>query len=93
MPSSLLWRYLPAHILTNVIYVFYYTLLGRGKVLWKAKWDAARGLRRALAKRRIVQQDRRVSHADLLCRMERGWMQPYLLGVRLRRALAETKEH
>jgi GT2 family glycosyltransferase len=93
MPAPLFWRYVPAHILANMIYVFYYTLRGRGKVLWKAKWDAVRGLRTALAKRRLVQKERRVSPADLLCRMERGWMQPFLLGVRLRRALAETKEN
>lgn len=93
MPSRLFWKYLPAHILANMIYVCYYTLLGRGRVLWKAKWDALRGLRKALAKRRIIQKDRRVSHAELLGRMERGWMQPYLLGVRLRRALANSKEN
>jgi GT2 family glycosyltransferase len=93
MPSGLFWRYLPAHIIANIIYVFYYTLLGRGRVLWKAKWDAVRGLPKALAKRRNIQNDRRASNADLLCLMQRGWLQPYLLGYRLRRVLAASKEN
>lgn len=93
MPTALLWRYLPAHILANLIYVIYYTLWGRGKVLWKAKWDALRGLPRAFKKRRNIQADRRISNTDLLRLMERGILQPYLLGYFLRRALAAyTKE-
>lgn len=91
MPSGLLWRYLPAHILANLIYVLYYTLLGRGKVLWKAKWDAVSGLSKALHKRRNIQRNLRASNADLLCLMQRGWLQPYLLGYRLRRLLADSK--
>jgi GT2 family glycosyltransferase len=94
MPSALLWRYLPAHLIANLVYVIYYTLRGRGKVLWKAKWDALRGLPKALKKRRQIQKTKRVSNTDLLCMMERGAFKPYLLGYYLRRALAESaKEH
>jgi GT2 family glycosyltransferase len=92
MPLALFWKYLPAHIMANVIYVAYYTLLGRGKVLWKAKWDALRGLPNALKKRQKIQSNRRVSNADLLSTMERGWLQPYLLGYHLRRALASSQK-
>jgi GT2 family glycosyltransferase len=93
MPSTLLWRYLPAHIAANLIYVLYYTLRGRGKVLWKAKWDALHGLPKALEKRREIQKNKRVSDTDLLGIMECGWLKPYLLGFHLRRALAgSTKE-
>jgi len=87
MPSVLFWKYLPAHILANLIYVSYYTLQGRGKVLWRAKWDALRGLPKALEKRRKIQDSRQVSNTDLLHMMERGLLQPYLLGYHLRRAL------
>jgi len=90
MPSALLWRYLPAHFLANLIYVIYYTLRGRGKVLWKAKWDALRGLPKALKKRQKIQKTKRVSNTDLLCVMERGVLKPYLLGYHLRRVLAES---
>jgi GT2 family glycosyltransferase len=93
MPATLFWRYLTAHILANLIYVIYYTLQGRGKVLWKAKWDALHGLPKALVKRQKIQKTRRVSNTDLLCAMERGWLKPFLLGFQLRRVLASsTKE-
>jgi GT2 family glycosyltransferase len=90
MPTTLFWKYLPAHILANVIYVSYYSLLGRGNVLWKAKWDAIQRLPMALKKRRKIQRERRISNRDLLRVMERDWLQPYLLGRRLRRALAQS---
>jgi GT2 family glycosyltransferase len=90
MPTTLFWRCLPAHIMTNVIYVSYYALLGRGKVLWKAKWDAIKGLPLALKKRQKIQKERRISNKDLLAVMERGWLQPYLLARHLRRALAQS---
>ncbi len=93
MPSVLFWKYLPAHLLANLIYVIYYTLRGRGKVLWKAKWDALRGLPKALGKRRKIQNSRQISNTNLLRVMQRGFLQPYLLGYSLRRALAKyTKE-
>jgi GT2 family glycosyltransferase len=92
MPAALFWRYLPAHIVANLIYVIYYTLQGRGKVLWKAKWDALRALPKALEKRQKIQDDRRVSNTYLLSVMEGGWLQPYLLGYHLRRILATSKK-
>ncbi len=90
MPTSMLWRYLPAHLMANFIYLIYYTLQGRGKILWKAKWDAIRGLPEALKKRRAIQNTRRVSNATLLKSMQRGLLQPYLLGYHLRRALKDA---
>ena len=89
MPSPLLWKYLPAHIFANIVYLANYTLRGHRKVLWRAKWDALRGLPKVLKKRRQIQKLRRVSNADLLQAMERGWLQPYLLGYQLRRVFAD----
>ena len=91
MPASMLWRYLPVHIMANLIYLIYYTLRGRGKVLWKAKWDAIKGLPKALKKRSIIQRTRRISNRDLLASMQHGWLQPYLLGYHLRRALKNSQ--
>ncbi len=90
MPTAMFWRYLPAHFMANLIYVLYYTLQGRGKVLWKAKWDAIMGLPKALKKRKDIQSTRRVSNGELLASMEHGWLQPYLLGYHLRRALKKS---
>lgn len=87
MPSSMLWFHLPGHLIANFIYLVYYTLRGRGKVLLKAKWDAIVGLPKVLKKRRIIQSSRRISNKDLFHLMQHGWLQPYLLGIQLRKAL------
>lgn len=84
MPSAMLWRYLPAHVMANLIYLFFYTLRGRGRILWQAKWDALIGLQTAIKKRQAIQRRRRVDMITLANSMERGWLQPYLLGYRLR---------
>jgi len=93
MPSGLLWKYMFAHIVANIIYLANYTLRGRGRALWKAKTDAVRGLSKALKKRRDIQAQRKVADGELLKVMEHGWLQPYLLGYHLRRVLAATPKN
>lgn len=90
MPSAMFWLYFPEHLLANIIYLIYYTVQGRGKVLWKAKWDAVMGLPAILKKRRVIQSTRRVSSRDLLSLMQKGWLQPYLLGYHLRHTLKNS---
>ncbi|MFH1907561.1 MAG: glycosyltransferase family 2 protein [Chloroflexota bacterium] len=85
MPSALLWEALPAHLMANFIYQVNYTLRGRGGVLLRAKKDALRGLSRALRKRQEIQKTRKASSVELLSIMERGWLQPYLLGYHIRK--------
>jgi len=85
MPSALLWRALPVHLMANFIYQLNYTLRGRGGILLKGKMDALRGLPRALRKRQEVQMSRRVSNRELFHVMERGCLQPYLLGYTIRK--------
>lgn len=92
MPPSMFWGYLPAHLIANFIYATYYTFQGRGKVLWKAKWDAIKGLSKAIKKRQGIQSTRRISNEDLRGYMQRGWLQPYLLGYHLRRALKNSRK-
>ena len=92
MPTGLLWRYLPAHIIANLIYVIYYTIRGRGKVLWRAKWDALCRLPKVLKKRKEIQKIRKVTDRELLHIMEHGWLQPFLLGYRLRRVLTSSQK-
>jgi GT2 family glycosyltransferase len=86
MPSELLWRTLLAHLMANIIYSVSYTLRQRGRVVFKAKMDALRGLSRALLKRREIQKTRRVNSVELMSTMEHGWLQPYLLGHHIRKA-------
>src|SRR5215216_719644 len=91
MPLKMFWLHLPEHIIANIIYVLYYSLRGRGRVLWKAKWDAILGLPMALRKRRTIQGNHRISNRDLVKHMQRGLLQPYLLGYNLRKALKNNK--
>lgn len=84
MPTRLLWRYLFAHLVANVIYVVTYSLRGRGRTLWRAKMDALRGLARARQKRREIQSRRSATNGELIRVMEKGWLQPYLLEYHLR---------
>jgi GT2 family glycosyltransferase len=90
MPSGMFWVYLLEHLIANIIYVLYYVLRGRGKVLLKAKYDALKGLSAARKKRDTIQKRNRAASSDLLKRMERGWLQPYLLGYQLRKSLKKT---
>jgi GT2 family glycosyltransferase len=84
MPSKLFWLHLPEHVAANLIYVLYYALRGRGKILVKAKFDALTGLAKILNKRKEIQRKRKLSSHEIKSRMERGWSKPYLLGYRLR---------
>jgi GT2 family glycosyltransferase len=85
MPSALLWEALPSHLMANLIYQLYYTLRGRGSILLKARKDVLRGISRALRKRREIQKTRKAGNLELLRMMERGWLQPYLLGYHVRK--------
>ena len=61
MPGVLLWLLLPLHILTNIMAVVWCQFGGRGAIAARAKYDAVRGLPRTWAKRRHIQQRRRVA--------------------------------
>ncbi len=83
----MLWKYLPSHLLANLIYPVYFSLQPPGKSIWRGKWDAIKGLKRALQKRRKIQSRRSVSIDELERIMEHGMMKPYKLGVQLRQVL------
>ena len=90
MPSALLWEALPAHLMANFIYQVYHILRGHGSILWKAKMEALHGFPKALSKRRKIQKTRQVGNVELLQTMERGWLQPYLLGYHIRKIRRST---
>ena len=78
------------HFVANMIYLLYYSIQGRGKVLLIAKRDAILGLPKALKKRKSIQKNRKTADRYLLENMQHGWLQPYLLGYKLRRILKQT---
>jgi GT2 family glycosyltransferase len=84
MPGWLFWKYLPAHILANLVFLIYYTFQGKAACIWRAKWHAILGLPRAIKKRRFIQKNRHISLQEISDVMERGWLKPYIQEFRTR---------
>lgn len=78
MPTRLFWRYLPQHILLNLVSIIYYAFKGRGLILGKAKYDACKQLGNVLKKRKLVQSKRRASDDEIRQFMLGGLFVPYL---------------
>jgi GT2 family glycosyltransferase len=78
MPAPLLWWYLPQHLAWNLAACGRYLARGQGRVVWKSKLDALRGLPAVWRKRRQAQAGRCVSVWRLRGKMARGWFRPYL---------------
>jgi GT2 family glycosyltransferase len=77
MPWPLFWLYLPQHILLNLISLAWFSLRGQARVIFKAKWDALKGLPRILRERKKVQSKRRVSAWELRRVMVKNLFRPY----------------
>jgi GT2 family glycosyltransferase len=73
MPGPLLALYWPHHLLLNLASLAWFTARGQGRAVWRAKWDALRGLPRVLRQRREIQQRRRVGSRELRRVMVGGW--------------------
>ncbi len=63
MPNSLMRKTFCIHIFYDFMSFLYFVFNGKGSVFVKAKWDAIRGLKKALKKRKQVQNSARV-HAE-----------------------------
>ena len=58
MPGVLFWLLLPAHIVTNIVTIIWFSLRGQSKIIYKAKRDAFFGIRHMWKKRRDIQKKR-----------------------------------
>ena len=85
MPGSLFWKYLPFHLLANLVFLAYYTLHARARAVWRAKLDALLGLPAAIRRRRKLQHLRVVTPGEIDSVLDHGWLSPYTLGVHRRR--------
>lgn len=65
MPGVLFWLFLPLHIVANLASVLVLTLRGQGKVVWRAKRDAIKGLPAMWKKRQVIQSKRVASIKDI----------------------------
>jgi len=84
MPGALFWLYLPFHILANFIFFLKYIIKGRGKVIFKAKIDALKVLRKMWRKRRNILCEQRASISEINILLDKNLMVPYLQGRKLR---------
>jgi len=77
MPIGLLIRYLPEHLLLNLVSIVYFASHGHARTIARAKWHAVLGLPRIWRERRTVQASRTAT-ADAIRRvMNRGLITPY----------------
>ena len=80
MPGHLVWQYLPAHLLANLIFLFYYSVSGQAKPIWRAKWDALKGLPKIFRMRRKIQILSKVHPNEIKQVLDHHLLSPYLLG-------------
>ena len=77
MPFPLFWLFLPIHIGTLLVISVYMTIRGQGLVIFRAFRDAIFGIPKMLKKRKLIQQDIKISSRDLLRVMSTGLFEPY----------------
>lgn len=77
MPSPYFWIFLPLHIITLLFFFVYLTMRGQGSAISRAIRDALYGLPKALAKRKLIQNDVKITSRDLLKVMSTGLLEPY----------------
>lgn len=77
MPGWWGLRYLPQHLLLTAVTAVHFVARGQGRVFWRAKRDALRGLRGVLASRRRTPTTRVASRREVGRVMAHGWITPY----------------
>jgi GT2 family glycosyltransferase len=85
MPGKLFWKYLPAHIFANLVFLAYYSLRGQAKTVWKAKWDALRALAEIMKARKRIQSKCQINPEGIDEVMDHQWLGPFLLGKNARK--------
>jgi GT2 family glycosyltransferase len=74
MPSFLFWIFLPAHIFLNLISLLWFSFHGRGRIIFKAKIDAIKGLRSQIHKRAETQRMRKVKLFTIFNILNKGFI-------------------
>ena len=77
MPGILFWLYLPQHLLANVAALIWFTIRGKMRVIFKAKWSALTGLPGILKKREQIQKNHPASLRNLRKVFAKGLLKPY----------------
>jgi GT2 family glycosyltransferase len=78
MPASLIKRTIVPHLIYDMAAFFFFVARGRGADYLRAKWDALKGMRTALQKRREIQKGKRVSDSYIGSLLEKERFLPRL---------------
>jgi GT2 family glycosyltransferase len=84
MPAGLILKTIFPHLIYDMAAFFFFAARGRSKDFIKAKWDALKGLKKALKKRRHIQRSRIVDDDYVWSLLEKELLLPRLTG-RLRK--------
>ena len=90
MPSIIFWLFFPLHIFINLYFLGSFSLKGRDKVIWLAKRDAVKDLRKLWRKRKKIQADRSASVGDIYQALECNLFSPLLVSLHRRRFNSNT---
>lgn len=82
MPGIFLWLLLPFHISVNLAQILVYVLRGQGKITVQAKLDAIKDLPKVIEKRRHVQQTRTVPPLNIIRKMDRNPLSPFIKALK-----------
>ena len=77
MPGVWFWVYLPQHILFSVVALIWFALKGKAVPVFKARWDALKGLPRVLRLRKETQNSKTVAGEKVVDAMSRDFWVPY----------------
>ncbi|MDL1967053.1 MAG: glycosyltransferase family 2 protein [Deltaproteobacteria bacterium] len=78
MPAGLILKTIFSHIIYDIAAFFFFTARGRNKDFIKAKWDALKGIKKALKKRKQIQKNRTVEVDYIWRLLERELLLPRL---------------
>lgn len=80
IPSKIMLKTVWLHIIYGIAAFAFFAVNGRMKEFIKAKWDAAKGVKRALEKRRLIQKMRKVDDHYLWSLLEKEQFLPRFIG-------------
>jgi GT2 family glycosyltransferase len=84
MPGRWFWIYLPQHILFSAVALIWFSLKGKAVPVFKARWDALKGLPRVLKLRKETQNSKTVAGEKVVDAMSRDFWVPYTQKKKLR---------
>ena len=77
MPGLWFWVYLPQHILFGLVSLIWFCLKGKAGPIFKARWDAFKGLPRVWQLRKDTQNSKTVAGKKVVNAMNRDFWVPY----------------